>query len=1356
MKKLFLLLFAICISVMGWAQTTLNPYAYDLSSSWDPTSRKLTLSFKLNTKPNTDTSDKRGGAGMMVRLVDSKGNRYNVIPVSGADINSKVCGPYTYTIDFASGKNPYGNALPNIPTDDYLTWEVRVCGEDRNSELGRKDIATSDIQNAGWRPYSTHGVAIGKNYNSTNYGKIFVTESSDTKPSGWDWLEGRIPSLLEYDPMKFTSTSTSDYAIARKKTHQNSPTSAVSNFSNPEPHRVRISDDGRIFVTSYHYNSTTSVWEYVGNGQYNQLILHDKGAQNRIVAMDVKGSGPDLKLLLCEVVPDKGTYSNSSQHHGQLVIREYAIGTSTNTRTVDSGTPKAYYNDYRTGTTLAGLLYQSFNGQKWSLYNDGLINIAYGKGNAIWLKVDFYIDTTTKSRIIYYDGTNTGENYKDDKGNTTTATPPSGIKITPLPVISNGYGGGDGLLVKGDTLITAGTDRIYFYPIASDGALGIRTELNTINSDFHSTLNWVNDFALDPAHNLYAISASARNLIAIPLPYDGVTTTPAPDNSKFILSDPVPNILATDLRLEINNSNQYTFSFNTNTKPEEAEIRFYSSYDAMKNSLNVVNADNYNGNNANKPTCIYKIPNDKLKQGRIEVTLGGVGGEVSDGVITNDRIPAGELYWSVYVKTRKSNVFAPTCRLEGVTDTQGEHRRYATVNNYPETDMFGSIIVADCPTVNSVNGPYNGLMIYGINPEGNSNDEQNDISNSVRYSHRASYLNSGVASASDKLNFPRRLVVAPDGRVFIADQGTTDVADYAGATSIVQHERGGVRLWDPKDPNKFTLFSHNKIGTSFGISLWEHSAANGGVKIYAANAYEEYLKHNSSNNYTDAQKNGIFGWNGFAEYTLNAHPNGSATWDKPDSVHYALGRGDASGNYSLVAMDKGVWMCQHREHTRKLKDDALQPLADNLDGVLISFFPYGATRNETWNSCTSNGVINYDNASKRTESADASDLTQKLTSPIQSTPGAGMAYRKIDGKDYLFVVNHDGNIAQILIEGWTGSGSTATPIIDASKVKILVTPEDTKGDREVTVVGGTAQWHTAFITTMSFDYAGNLVTTTGKSFGHAHDIIVYTMPYDRTNAREIQAPNSCRMIRERLAYLDMSAQELGLVINNHKDHDGCAIELFRPLQEGMFNTICLPFTLDFATLPADHPLKNAEVRAFTGVALETIGGEKVLSLVFSDITNGATKVMEANVPYLLQPVADIAGSMRFDNPVQLTSITGNSVRHNFDTDNNITFKGVIPITPLEANPLTLLLVANNRLAELSSNTNMLGFRGYFQLAKDLEPGTTTKIVGKKPVTTNTTIVVDGKKVNVEKYLREGRVYIRVGETLYTIDGVKVE
>ena len=1415
MKKLLLILSAVLVSVMAWAQNnsttglayTLNPYAYDLSiKSWDLATRQLTVQFKLNAPPNLDDNgtdntgpyntgiaDKEPN-GIQIYAVDQSGNEYRIGGL-GRDVIQKGInnGYFEYTMDLSAGTTvEFNGGTPKaLPVDEPLTWKVRVKGRSNQHVDAYKvprhvTARPTDFK----RPRRVMGVGVGTNPLSPNFGRLFTSEAdngvSSNGNSTFGWLYDalydpdyksthvRMPAMLEYTPqLKFVG-------VHKKYIDDSDNNSHFELQMYSEPHRVKVSEDGRIFVSSYHQGAGAAVKEYLGNNTFRTVIKFNASINNdnqgsteyptnskynrRAVDFDVKGSGDDLNILVAWVKP-KGSPAtgNNKQWNTSIEIYEYKVGKEYDIDQTNGGTLVAQYIESNPSNHLCGYLFQSYYATGYCAQR-ALIGVGYGSGNNdIWLKVDpgVNFDTSLKqARIIY---------FNKAKGNTPQNVTELDINERYEVAAWDGmpagefYGGGS-IIVKDNKLYT-------YAAMTATGTAGV-LRVYTINSGtltkdkdiaLGESSPWANGFAIDYANNLYLVSEWIGNIKTISLPYSGVIETPAPANSTFSLADPVPNILATDLRYDIvRGKNQYEFSFNVNTKPEEAQIRFYESYEDMQKSLNVVNADDFNGTNNNKPVYVYNIPADKLIQGRIAVTLGAVGGQAdANGVINNDRLPAGVLYWSVYVKTRKSNAFAPTCRLEGINDAQGAHRRYATVNNYPETDMFGSFIVADCPTVNSVNGPYNGLMIYGINPDGNSNDEQSDISNGVRYSHRESYLNSGVASASDKLNFPRRLVVAPDGRVFIADQGTTDAADYAGATTVVQHVRGGVRIWDPADPKKFTLFSHNKIGTSFGVSLWEHPAANGGLKIYASNAYEEYLKHNTTNNYTDQQKDGIFGWNGLAEYTLSAHPNGSENWSKPDSVHYALGRGDASGNYSLVAMDKGIWMCQHREHNRQLKDEALQPLADNLDAVLLSFFPYGSTKVETWNSCTTNGVNNYDDATNRAERADASDLTQKKTSPIQSTPGAGMAYRKIDGKEYLFVVNHDGNIAQILIDGWTGSGATATPTIDASKVKILVTPAYTKGDRDVD--NASTKWHTAFITTINFDYAGNLVTTTGKSFGEAHDIIVYTMPYDRVNAREIQAPNSCRMIPERIAQLDMNKEDLEELIEEHqRDHlTGCAIDLYRPLQGGMFNTICLPCTLDLKTLPKGHPLYEAELKEYTGLNLNTVGGEKVLELVF---TNVSDKVIIANKPYIIQPEENYNSIIRFAGPLRLTNTTGEAVYHEENSKNyNITYQGIIPFQNVEPKKdlntgeiLTLMLVADNRLAAMTVAGPMYGFRGYFELNQPLPKGMQTRITTSKGTTTNTTIVVDGKKVNVEKFLQEGRVYIRMGDSLYTITGEKVE
>ena len=1356
MKKLSLLLLTLCLSLAGWAADGLlqaNPFAYDLKSEVIENGTQLKLTYSLNATAVTSDTYNEDHHGLQIYLIDENGNR-----IKKDDGTAWACTSGSYQ----KGKDhsviiPIAD-LPPAAKETNLSWEVVVHGNKNRTKPKMVDDyypVAADTPKDNYKPRASHGIAVDKDPQSKWFGRIFVAEACTT-------TTGKS-SVLEYDMLL-------NYRTFHHKDILDGSSSYFSSAINNEPHRVKISEDGRMFATCYHPNAISAVLEYMGNGewktvveanttvnQYQDEVIYgfDHKYNRRPIAMDVKGEGENLKILVAWMKP-KGKKINDNLF-AQIQCIEYNIGKNKYKLDQDNdGTIIAEYLDHainESGTSPHGMLFNSYR-LDYNQAKHGFVDVAYGDNGSIWLKVDFGFGVSEgrRSHIIRFDEGNIEPQY--------TYTFPSTSKYRS----DGGYYGGSGLFVKGNQLITgSGASTILAYKIKADKTLD-ETDSNilSISTGSPGTKTWTNAIAEDYAGNLYCVSDTADNIIVVAMPYDGTRITRAPASQSIVLSDPVPNILATDLRLNVNNANEYTFSFNTNTKPEYAELRFYKSYDSMKQSLNAVNADNFKGNETTgrdneNLVCYYPITTG-LKQGKITVTLGGVGGIVENKRITNSKLPAGELYWSVYVQTRESKVFAPIYQYGATTDaTNGHHRKHIAVNNYPETDMFGSLIVAHNPSVtDDATRANRGLHIYGLNPEGNSIDEQGNINNATRYSKRAEYLNQ---NADGSLHYPRRLAVGPDGKVYVADEGS-ETASRTTQGAVI-HEHGGVKLWDPANPNKFALFSDNKIGTATGVALYEHAD---GWKLYANNTYNEFSSHGNAYTKENQDNPASYGWNGFVGYVLDKYTSGhNGSWSSwgNNATEVALRRGDASGNFAFAAMDKGLWICQYREHTVNITTSIQQPLSDNFEAYILSFVPYGGDVRK-WTSSEGIGVKSYNKTTGEPVWDDnISPYSQTTTAPLQSTPGGGVAYKKINGKEYVYVVNHDGNIAVLEITGWTGTGVSSTPIIPVANIKILTTPEFTKGDRDVS--GTSTKWHTAYITSMCFDYAGNLVTTTGKGYHDGpQDILVYTMPYDRVNAREIQAPNSCRMIPERLAYLDMSAGEMELIINNHIGHGGCAIELFRPLQAGMFNTICLPFELDFANLPNEHPFKDAEVRAFTGATLEDVGGEKVLSLVFSDITKGEQKVMGANTPYLLQPVADIVGSVRFDYPIKLTSIDGNSVGQDYDNDLNedITFQGVIPITPLEATystdgtntPLTLLLVADNRLAALTSNTNMLGFRAYFQLAKPLPPGTAAKIVGKKPVTTNTTIVVDGKKVNVDKFLREGRVYIRVGETLYTITG----
>ena len=78
MKKLSLLLFAVCASVMSWAGvddwTHLNPFAYDLRSEVIDNGQTVRLHYSLNAQAVTNNTYNTDW-GIQIYLIDESGNR---------------------------------------------------------------------------------------------------------------------------------------------------------------------------------------------------------------------------------------------------------------------------------------------------------------------------------------------------------------------------------------------------------------------------------------------------------------------------------------------------------------------------------------------------------------------------------------------------------------------------------------------------------------------------------------------------------------------------------------------------------------------------------------------------------------------------------------------------------------------------------------------------------------------------------------------------------------------------------------------------------------------------------------------------------------------------------------------------------------------------------------------------------------------------------------------------------------------------------------------------------------------------------------------------------------------------------
>ena len=1336
MKKLSLLLISLLASLMSWAQidpntgwVKANCFAYDLRVSYSTDMSQITLSYVLNADAiaSGDTYkllDKDGIRGVQLYVYDKNGNQVN---------HHYVPGPYVVKGEY---KKATFNAADFTVGETY-TWEVVVNGNECRTIPQLVSSATTN------RPENAYGIACDHAMSRREFGQILVSRAkqvSDAYPYN---------TLLEYTPQL-------GYVGRHDKNIHNGNTGSyfAKNSPNYEPNRVKISEDGRMFVSSYHPTAAASVLEYLGANNYRTVINNDRtlnAASNdtknvlnrRTIGMDVMGKGDDLKIVVAWM--DANGYNGNE---AKVEIYEYALGKANKAgfklldQIVGQNKTNPYvrkiaeYNcDKVIDAAAGGLLYQSFmNGGYSSIF--GFVDVAYDQYGNVWMKIDYADKTScTPGKIVWFknDGTDRKEYQLTD-------------------VRTDGFYGGSAVLVTKDNVLFTGTGAgvIQGYDVDENGGFAKKEGWTIIDNTTGTTTRigrWVTGLALDCVNNLYALTEGVwsegqtnftANILTIALPYRGQSSTTSPVISAFTPqnNNPIPNICATNLRYKYT-EDRCEFSFKVNTKPKMAQIRFYDNKQSMINSVNTVHADNYSGNNKQRPSFVYNVPASQLKQGKIEVTLGMCSGKLSGSLdsegceIVNDSLPAGEWYWSVYVEApRRSCTFAPIYTQPAVGDP---HRQHATVDNNPENDGFGHIYVADHHNVATAANRKHYVKAYTIaNATGaGTTDNQNNINDNTRYGV------SWQVKSNNKVHFTRRPVVSPDGMVYIADEGSnqktakpewfkdpnTSTYGFLGAGLHVldpsKQTNNANAVWEANFSNPHGTTGNQEVTTGASF-LYK----DGAWKLYRTNTYDEFTLHPTSDGVDYNYQHDRWKTNGYRVYTLTSNANGLVHSGYKDNVSPTVkvqfGAGDANGQFSIVATKNGVWLCQHRANNVATAPvvDGNKQLPDNKENILLSFFDHSGARKFT--------SLTYDGG----------NLTQKETSPFQSAPGAGMAYQERNGVEYLYVINHNGYILEFKITGGNNPQLTLTQ-------KYLL-GKGTKGN------------HGA-VSSMNFDYAGNLVVTAGQTYGtyaelqvgdpnvliarDHQDLVIYTMPYpNRVNAQEIQAPNSCLFIPERLSQEGMNQDDVEPVVDPYIiSPKNCTLDFYRTLQTGSFNSICLPFSLSSLS---GTPYDGAEVMKFDEARLEEVGGEQHLYFDFVEVTS-----IEAGVPYLIKPKTDVSDVVQF-GPVRFTKHQGETV----DAGEYADFIGTFAHVNMDE-PTTyprFMVVSENRLAEIDGGT-LLGFRSYFQMKQDLT-NTIYLLNCKKPTTTDTEIVVDGQPVNVDKFIREGRAYIRVGETLYTITG----
>ena len=222
------------------------------------------------------------------------------------------------------------------------------------------------------------------------------------------------------------------------------------------------------------------------------------------------------------------------------------------------------------------------------------------------------------------------------------------------------------------------------------------------------------------------------------------------------------------------------------------------------------------------------------------------------------------------------------------------------------------------------------------------------------------------------------------------------------------------------------------------------------------------------------------------------------------------------------------------------------------------------------------------------------------------------------------------------------------------------------------------------------------------------------------------------------------------------------LTITRKVQGGMYNTICFPFTVQLGqngSIPNDNPFKEATFWEYIGTDSKyNESGEPVTILKFEQ----ETAVLNAGVPYLVLSKDDITQEEILFGKVSCDSVP-KTVPAREGSPVPITFVGTI--NPTEVPAGSIILVADNRLAQTTTKGKMLGMRGYFTIdpmwaAEIGEQAADGRVYlsMKKPATTSIPVAPEAEqqtKPEVRKIMRDGQIYILRGDEVYTITGHRV-
>lgn len=496
-------------------KTGLNPYAYDVSATYDDATYKLTVKFSLNADAYNDGLG--GNAdGVQIYLTDDPANpkKYYVYGVPGNQCfkgQNKTC-----TIDLISGKDKNGK---DIPRNTNLYASVTVQG-DRTNTSPRQDSRSYKI-------YCGHGIAVDKNPNSKNFGKIFITEAYQGTAERAAYPQTKsLPGLYVLDP-DFEFRNTARYTGGNNFSLYVIEHYYLSNRLGYQPWRVRVSEEGRIFVCSNDMHQRqadqngVAVWE-IDRNNFNTWTPILRGVRasdytftyqghfiGPVCGMDVKGTGDNLTLLLYTVNKNGVDYNESGFRAYEYNVKSKVL------------TPIPAFNNGGFGIAFE------------------LVSLVYGVDGSYWFGASRGTGTQRNLAHVKLDKTTL------DYENKNTEFKGGGGLINYKSTYNNATinGTNHSWLIKGkdNGSSTNGYFDVFLVPSSAGGGAGVTRmdgnggRPNWQKIEVTGMNTWLNDFAIDYAENLYVVGSYGELLRAFAMPYCGEKTTTVRDEYKFQL-----------------------------------------------------------------------------------------------------------------------------------------------------------------------------------------------------------------------------------------------------------------------------------------------------------------------------------------------------------------------------------------------------------------------------------------------------------------------------------------------------------------------------------------------------------------------------------------------------------------------------------------------------------------------------------------------------------------------------------------------------------------------------------------------------------------------------------------------------